>query len=110
MKRCSQIRLASVLAMLILTGLKSYGSERHGSGTLHIDSTTLISTSSAGPVSVNSAPIRASAKSEFESKEKKKMLAGIGYLYAGFLLVLFVCELGIRREQPRKTTLYLVKK
>lgn len=45
-----------------------------------------------------------------EGAKQRQILAHMGYLYVGFLLILFVCERGIRAGKPTQPELYVLKK
>ncbi len=110
MKPLSRSLLALTLTILLLTGYEAMGATERNEP-IHL--TKFIEAQAAHHIEVAIPPLHSTGvgwKGEVTSHEQKKLLAGIGYLYAGFLMVLFFCEMSIRKEKPRRPNLYLVKK
>ena len=110
MKPNSKILLALTLTIFFLAGVKAKAAtgENEPSSRPH-------AIGQIAAVEIDGATIETKApprpgEMEVTQRDQKKLLAGIGYLYAGFLIVLFVCEMSIRKEKRQEPNLYLVKR
>ncbi|MDF1741912.1 MAG: hypothetical protein P1U86_22315 [Verrucomicrobiales bacterium] len=110
MKPHSKVTLALALSLFLLSGLEKSGAAEGSELLSRHQVTAQIPATDADHSSTDAHPDRLTGFSEVTQSDRKRLLAGIGYLYAGFLIALFFCEMSIRREKQPEPTLYLVKK
>jgi len=110
MKPHSKITLAFALSLFLFSGLEKSQATESGKLSNQQQITAQIPTANADHSLIEATPDHLAGISEVTQSDRKRLLAGIGYLYVGFLIALFFCEMSIRKEKPPGPTLYLVKK
>ena len=109
MKPRSPITLAFAFTLFLFTGVETMATEGSVQNSRE-EASSQITTGKVAPSIIEATPDHVSGFSDVTKDERKRLLAGIGYLYIGFLLVLFACEMSIRKEKRPEPKLYLVKR